>query len=67
MLIVNYPNKVKNNYVLTEVDNLYFLEVDTLSLNNGTHFSNEVDDKYLCEIMKTAKRRHPTGIEYRLV
>ena len=52
VLIVNYPNKIKNNYVLTELDNLYFLEVDTLSLNNGIHFCNEVDDKYLCEIMK---------------
>jgi hypothetical protein len=47
LIIINYPNKKNNKHKLTQNDNLMFLEIDTLSCNTGTHYENDIDNKYL--------------------
>jgi len=52
LLIVNYPNKQLNNHIITEIDELTILEIDTLSENNGTNFCYKEDDIFLFELIK---------------
>lgn len=52
LVVVNYPNKNENNYVLTKTEEIVFLEIDTISLNVGTHYQNENDNIYLYTILK---------------
>lgn len=47
LIIINYPNKSSNKCKKTEIDNLIILEIDTLSINCGTHYDDDKDNKYL--------------------
>lgn len=50
--IVVFPNKEKNNYTFTSVDNIDFLYIDTLSTSNGVEFLDPFDNKYISIILK---------------
>ncbi len=52
LIIVNYSNKTCNNHKITNIDNLIFLEMDSLSKSSGTSFYNSIDNTYLSNIIK---------------
>jgi hypothetical protein len=47
LVIINYPDKKMNTSKVTNVNNLIFLEIDTLSFNNGINYQNNIDNIYL--------------------
>ena len=47
LVIINYPDKKMNTQKVTNVNNLIFLEIDTLSFNNGINYQNNIDNIYL--------------------
>ena len=52
LCIIQYSNKNKNNYTCTNVENVDFLELDTISKSNGVVFENENDNIFLDQIFK---------------
>ena len=52
LAIVIYPNKEKNKYNFTSINNIDFLKVDTLSESNGIEFTNHIDNKYISVILQ---------------
>lgn len=52
LVIINYPNKKYNKYKINNIDNLIFLEIDTLSFNTGARFENDIDNKFLFNTIK---------------
>ena len=52
VLVVNYPNKTRNKHVITTIDNIDLIEVDTVSSSNGILFEKESDNLYLDIIFK---------------
>lgn len=51
LVIINYPNKDINNFKFTELKNIHFLELYTLSKSDGKKFRNETDNIYLKNII----------------
>jgi hypothetical protein len=53
LVIMQIPNNVENRHNLTHIDNIHFLELQTLSDSNGIYFLNNEDNNYLDNIIKT--------------
>lgn len=50
LVVVNYPNKKENKKNIKIInDNLYVMEIDTLSSNNGVCYTNSLDNKFLID------------------
>jgi hypothetical protein len=52
LAIIIFPNKQKNNYTFNSIDNIDFLNIDTLSVSDGRQFINNIDNKYISIILK---------------
>jgi hypothetical protein len=53
LVIFHIKNKENNHHMFTHNDNIYFLELHTLSSSNGVSFTNNEDDDYLNNIIKS--------------
>jgi hypothetical protein len=53
LVIINYPDKKINTHKVTNINNLIFLEIDTLSSSNGITYQNNIDNIYLYDRIKT--------------
>ena len=53
LIIIHYPNKKKNHHVFTYINNIHFLELQTVSKSNGIEFYNSNDNIYLDNILKS--------------
>ena len=53
LVIFHIPNKEQNHHIFTYNDNIYFLELHTLSLSMGVEFVNNNDNIYLDNIIKS--------------
>ena len=53
LVIINYPDKKMNTHKVTNINNLIFLEIDTLSSSNGITYQNNIDNIYLYDRIKT--------------
>ena len=53
LVIINYPDKKMNTQKVTNINNLIFLEIDTLSSSNGITYQNNIDNIYLYDRIKT--------------
>lgn len=51
LVIINYPNQKKQSYNMIIQDNIFFLEMYTFSISDGTKFANEIDNIYLKNII----------------
>ena len=53
LFISHIPDKEQNKHEFTYHDNIHFLELHTLSQSNGVNFSNDDDNIYLDNIIKS--------------
>ena len=53
LVIINYPDKKMNTHKVTNINNLIFLEIDTLTSSNGITYQNNIDNIYLYDRIKT--------------
>jgi hypothetical protein len=51
LVVVNYPNKQENKKTVKIINNLYIMEIDTLSSNNGVGYTNPQDNKFLINVI----------------
>ena len=52
LIVMNYPDSIKNEYNIDSVDEIDFIEINTLSRINGVNFNDEKDNKFLDLIIK---------------
>ena len=53
LVIFHIKNKKQNHHIITYNNNIHFLELHTLSSSNGKEFSNNNDNIYLDNIIKS--------------
>jgi hypothetical protein len=53
LIIFHISNKQQKHHIFTYNDNIHFLELHTLSNSNGVEFSNNYDNIYLDNIIKS--------------
>jgi hypothetical protein len=53
LVILHIPNKQQNHHIFTYNNNIHFLELHTLSLSDGMEFTNNNDNIYLDNIIKS--------------
>lgn len=51
LVIIHFPKKTYPHHIFTYNDNIHFLELYTISLSNGVKFNNNIDNKYLNNII----------------
>ena len=52
LCIIQYLNKEENKFMYTSIENIDFLDLDTISKSNGVVFENENDNIFLDKIIK---------------
>lgn len=53
LIILHLPNNVNNEHSFTNINNICFLELKTISKSDGIHFINNTDNIYLHNIIKS--------------